>query len=115
VVRLTEPVGTLSTPMIHACKVNYIIHFKGGSVKADLHSAEEYRLATLRSYGILDTPREEDFDEVVKVASRGLIRKAKSETQAFGAARFAISIAAARSIYSLASLSSSAFVSASVI
>jgi two-component sensor histidine kinase len=38
-------------------------------VKADLHSAEEYRLAALRSYGILDTPREEDFDEVVKVAS----------------------------------------------
>jgi two-component sensor histidine kinase len=39
------------------------------SVKADLHSAEEDRLAALRSYGILDTPREEDFDEVVKVAS----------------------------------------------
>jgi two-component sensor histidine kinase len=38
-------------------------------VKADLHSAEEYRLAALRSYGILDTPRESDFDEVVKVAS----------------------------------------------
>jgi two-component sensor histidine kinase len=38
-------------------------------VKADLHSAEEFRLAALRSYGILDTPREEDFDEVVKVAS----------------------------------------------
>ena len=38
-------------------------------MKADLHSAEEYRLAALRSYGILDTPRESDFDEVVKVAS----------------------------------------------
>lgn len=38
-------------------------------MKADLHSAEQYRLAALRSYGILDTPREEDFDEVVKVAS----------------------------------------------
>jgi two-component sensor histidine kinase len=38
-------------------------------VKADLHSAEQYRLAALRGYGILDTPREEDFDEVVKVAS----------------------------------------------
>ncbi len=38
-------------------------------VKAELHSAEEYRLAALRSYGILDTPREADFDEVVKVAS----------------------------------------------
>ena len=38
-------------------------------MKADLHSAEGYRLAALRSYGILDTPRESDFDEVVKVAS----------------------------------------------
>ena len=38
-------------------------------MKADLHSAEEYRLAALQSYGILDTPRESDFDEVVKVAS----------------------------------------------
>jgi len=38
-------------------------------VKAELHSAEDYRLAALRSYGILDTPREADFDEVVKVAS----------------------------------------------
>jgi two-component sensor histidine kinase len=39
------------------------------SVKAELHSAEEYRLSALRRYGILDTPREADFDEVVKVAS----------------------------------------------
>jgi hypothetical protein len=38
-------------------------------VRAELHSAEEYRLGALRSYGILDTPREIDFDEVVKVAS----------------------------------------------
>ena len=38
-------------------------------MKAALHSAEEYRLAALRSYGILDTPREADFDEVVEVAS----------------------------------------------
>jgi len=38
-------------------------------VKAALHSAEEYRLAALRHYGILDTPREADFDEVVEVAS----------------------------------------------
>jgi two-component sensor histidine kinase len=38
-------------------------------VKAELHSAEEFRLAALRSYGILDTPREEDFDEVVRVAA----------------------------------------------
>jgi two-component sensor histidine kinase len=34
-----------------------------------LHSAEGYRLDALRRYGILDTPRESDFDEVVKVAS----------------------------------------------
>jgi GAF domain-containing protein len=34
-----------------------------------LHSAEEFRLAALRGYGILDTPREADFDEVVQVAS----------------------------------------------
>jgi two-component sensor histidine kinase len=38
-------------------------------VKAELHSAEAHRLAALRSYGILDTPREADFDEVVQVAS----------------------------------------------
>jgi two-component sensor histidine kinase len=38
-------------------------------LKAALHSAEEYRLAALRRYNILDTPREEDFDEVVEVTS----------------------------------------------
>ena len=38
-------------------------------MKADLHSSEEVRLAALRSYDILDTPREADFDDVVKVAS----------------------------------------------
>lgn len=38
-------------------------------MKADLHSAEEFRLGALRAYGILDTPREADFDEVVEVAS----------------------------------------------
>jgi two-component sensor histidine kinase len=38
-------------------------------LKADLHSAEEYRLSALRRYAILDTPREADFDEVVNVAS----------------------------------------------
>jgi two-component sensor histidine kinase len=38
-------------------------------VKAELHSAEEFRLGALRSYGILDTPREADFDDVVKVTS----------------------------------------------
>src|ERR1700744_907969 len=42
---------------------------RDGQVKAELHSAEEYRLAALRHYDILDTPREADFDEVVKVAS----------------------------------------------
>ena len=38
-------------------------------MKAEPHSAEEYRLDALRHYDILDTPREADFDEVVKVAS----------------------------------------------
>jgi two-component sensor histidine kinase len=38
-------------------------------VKAELHSAEEYRLDALRRYDILDSPREADFDEVVNVAS----------------------------------------------
>lgn len=38
-------------------------------MKAALHSAEEYRLKALRQYGILDTPREADFDEVVQVTS----------------------------------------------
>ena len=39
------------------------------SVKAELHRAEEFRVGALRRYGILDTPREADFDEVVQVAS----------------------------------------------
>ena len=38
-------------------------------MKAELHSAEEFRLAALRSYEILDTPREADFDEVVTVTA----------------------------------------------
>lgn len=38
-------------------------------MKAELRSAEAFRLDALRSYGILDTPREADFDEVVKVTS----------------------------------------------
>jgi two-component sensor histidine kinase len=38
-------------------------------VKAELHRAEQFRLDSLRRYGILDTPREADFDEVVTVAS----------------------------------------------
>lgn len=44
-------------------------NIRDGSLKAELHSAEEYRLGALRSYGILDTPREADFDEVVQVTS----------------------------------------------
>jgi two-component sensor histidine kinase len=39
------------------------------SVKAELHHSEEFRLGALRRYSVLDTPREADFDEVVKVAS----------------------------------------------
>nr|WP_166819090.1 histidine kinase dimerization/phosphoacceptor domain -containing protein [Bradyrhizobium sp. 1(2017)]QIO36943.1 GAF domain-containing protein [Bradyrhizobium sp. 1(2017)] len=38
-------------------------------MKADLHRAEEDRLGALRRYGILDSLREADFDEIVKVAS----------------------------------------------
>ena len=38
-------------------------------MKAALHRAEDRRLDALRSYGILDTPREEEFDDVVKVVS----------------------------------------------
>jgi two-component sensor histidine kinase len=38
-------------------------------VKAELHQSEPSRLAALRSYGILDTPREAEFDDVVRVVS----------------------------------------------
>ena len=38
-------------------------------VEATLHSAEERRLSALRSYGILDSPREEEFDDIVRVVS----------------------------------------------
>jgi two-component sensor histidine kinase len=38
-------------------------------VKAALHASEDQRLAALRSYGILDTPREREFDDVVKLVS----------------------------------------------
>lgn len=38
-------------------------------MKAELHSAEAFRLVALRHYGILDTPRKGDFDEVVAIAS----------------------------------------------
>lgn len=36
-------------------------------MKADLHPSEAARIAALKSYGILDTPREAEFDEVVEV------------------------------------------------
>lgn len=38
-------------------------------MKAALHASEDQRLAALRSYGILDTPREREFDDVVKLVS----------------------------------------------
>lgn len=38
-------------------------------MKAELHQAEDRRLSALRSYGILDTPREAEFDDIVKVVS----------------------------------------------
>jgi two-component sensor histidine kinase len=38
-------------------------------VEAKLHRAEAQRIAALRSYEILDTPREREFDEVVRVVS----------------------------------------------
>lgn len=38
-------------------------------VEAALHSSEDQRLAALRSYGILDTPREAEFDDIVRVVS----------------------------------------------
>ena len=38
-------------------------------MEAALHKSEEQRLAALRSYGILDTPREAEFDDIVRVVS----------------------------------------------
>jgi len=38
-------------------------------VEAALHSAEAQRLAALRRYQILDTPREQEFDDIVSVVS----------------------------------------------
>ncbi|MDO9440588.1 MAG: histidine kinase dimerization/phosphoacceptor domain -containing protein [Beijerinckiaceae bacterium] len=38
-------------------------------MKAELHQSEADRLAALRSYGVLDTPRETEFDEIVRVVS----------------------------------------------
>lgn len=39
-------------------------------MKAEQHPFEPARLAALRAYDILDTPRESDFDEIVMLASR---------------------------------------------
>jgi two-component sensor histidine kinase len=39
-------------------------------MKASLHPRQEARLAALRGYNILDTPREADFDEIVALASQ---------------------------------------------
>lgn len=38
-------------------------------MEASRHGAEGRRVAALRSYDILDTPREEEFDDIVKVVS----------------------------------------------
>lgn len=38
-------------------------------MKAGLHVRERSRLAALQSYAILDTPREQDFDEIVALAA----------------------------------------------
>ena len=38
-------------------------------MKAAIHSKEAERLAALRSFGILDTPKESDFDDIVRVVS----------------------------------------------
>ncbi|MEO7813964.1 MAG: histidine kinase dimerization/phosphoacceptor domain -containing protein [Sphingomicrobium sp.] len=40
------------------------------AMKAEQHPFEPARLAALRAYDILDTPRESDFDEIVMLASR---------------------------------------------
>jgi two-component sensor histidine kinase len=39
-------------------------------MRAPTHPQQEARLAALRRYGILDTPRESDFDEIVALAAR---------------------------------------------
>lgn len=38
-------------------------------MRANSHPLQSQRLAALRSFGILDTPREADFDDIVKLAS----------------------------------------------
>ena len=39
-------------------------------MQADPHPRQDERLASLRAYRILDTPREADFDEIVQLASQ---------------------------------------------
>jgi PAS domain S-box-containing protein len=39
-------------------------------MRAATHPAESERLSALRSFGILDTPREQDFDDIVALASQ---------------------------------------------
>jgi two-component sensor histidine kinase len=38
-------------------------------LEAALHHAEEQRISALRSYGILDSPREAEFDDIVRIVS----------------------------------------------
>lgn len=40
-----------------------------GSMEASRRVAEDRRVAALQAYGLLDTPREEEFDAIVKVVS----------------------------------------------
>ena len=40
------------------------------AMRAASHPENDKRIAALRSYGILDTPRESDFDEIVALAAR---------------------------------------------
>ena len=42
----------------------------GDDVQADRHPRQDERLASLWSYGILDTEREADFDDIVELASQ---------------------------------------------
>ncbi|RYG35187.1 GAF domain-containing protein, partial [bacterium] len=39
-------------------------------MRAALHSEESARLSALRSYGVLDTPQESDFDDIVALAAQ---------------------------------------------
>jgi two-component sensor histidine kinase len=50
-------------------EIRHVSLHQEAHVKAKLHQSEPSRLAALRSYGILDTPREAEFDDVVRVVS----------------------------------------------